>query len=261
MSNAPLVPVAPDPLATPAAPPSLLDGTRALFSGLGFIARTPAMWPLALVPVAVAGVVTAVVGGSVIAFVTPRVAAMVGPHAVLAVLAQILAAVLSLIVAALIGAGVAQPLSGPALNRIVRRVEADMGAPPRPETGFVEDMGRALGSMLVGYTFGLPLLAILAVISFVFPPAAVITFPLKLIVLALLFAWDLFDYPLSIHGMPLGQRIALVVRHAKVMIGFGLGIALVSLIPCAAFFALPIGVAGAARLARRIELLERGAGS
>lgn len=260
MTTAPLAPRPAEPLALASERPGLLDGTRALFSGLGFIARTPAMWPLALVPVVVAGVVTTLVGGAVIALVTPHVAAAVGPHPVLAVLAKILAGVLALIVAALIGAGVAQPLSGPALNRIVARVEADMGAPARPETGFFHDMARALGSMLVGYTFGLPLLAVLSVISFLVPPAVVITFPLKLIVLALVFAWDFFDYPLSIHGMPLGQRIALVVRHARVMIGFGLGLALVSLIPCAAFFVMPIGVAGAARLARQIELFEQRAG-
>lgn len=248
-----------DALAKPLERPGFLTGTRELFAGFGFIAKTPSVWPLALVPVAVAGVTTAIVGTTLAAIVVPRVAALVGPHAVLAVLAKILAAVLVLILAALVGAAVAQPLSGPALNRIVRRVEADLGAPAWPDTGFVEDMGRALGSMLVGYMFGLPLLLLLSIVSFAVPPAVVVTFPLKLVVLALLFAWDFCDYPLSIHGMPLGARIALVVRHARVMIGFGLGLALLSLIPCAPFFALPIGVAGAARLTRRIEQFEASA--
>jgi CysZ protein len=257
--TAPLAPRPPDALAQPAAPPGFFTGTRELFAGLGYIVRTPAAWPLALVPVAVAGVVTVLVGATLLAIVTPRVAAMVGDHAVLAALAKILAGVLALILAALIGAGVAQPLSGPALNRLVRGAEAELGAPPWPQIGFVEDVGRALGSMMVGYMFGLPLLAILATITFFVPPAAVVTFPLKLVVLAILFAWDFCDYPLSLHGMPLGKRIALVVRHARAMIGFGLGLALLSLIPCAPFFALPIGVAGAARLVQRIERSERAA--
>lgn len=255
--SADLAPRAPNPLALPAEKPSFFDGTRALFGGLGFIARTPSAWPLALVPIAAAGLVTVVLGASISALVIPRVAAAIAPHsAVLAVIAQILAVVLMLVLAALIGVGVAQPLSGPALNRIVRRVEAEDGAPARPDTGFLEDIGRALSSMLVGYAFGLPLLAVLAVITFAFPPAAVVTFPLKLIVLALLFAWDFCDYPLSIHGLPVAARVRLVVRHARAMVGFGFGLALVSLIPCAALLILPAGVAGAAKLLRRIERWE-----
>lgn len=254
--SSPLAPRSPDALAPPIERPGFLTGTRELFAGLGFVARTPAIWPLALVPVAVAGVTTTAVGATLASIVLPRVAALLGPHAVLAVLAEILAAVLVVIVAALIGAAVAQPLSGPALNRIVRRVEADVGAPAWPDTGFVEDMGRALGSMLVGYMFGIPLLVVLSIVSLLVPPAVFVTFPLKILVLALLFAWDFCDYPLSIHGMPLGARLNLVVRHARVMIGFGFGIALISLIPCALFFILPVGVAGAARLTRRIERFE-----
>jgi CysZ protein len=252
-----LAPRPSDQLAHPAGPPGFFAGTRALFAGFGFIARTPAMWPLALVPVAVAGLATLVLGGTASALLLPKIAAALGKHAVLAVAAQILAGILVLVVAALVGMGVAQPLSGPALNRIVRRIEALDGAPPRPDTGFAEDMGRALSSMLVGYAFGLPLLAVLATISFFVPPAAVITFPLKLVVLALLFSWDLCDYPLSIQGLPVAARIALVVRHLRAMIGFGFGIALLSLIPCAALLVLPIGVAGAARLMRQIERWEQ----
>ena len=88
------------------------------------------------------------------------------------------------------------------------------------------------------------MLALLSLISFVVPPAAVVTFPLKLLVVAMLFAWDLCDYPLSVRGMPVGARVTLVARHVPAMLGFGLGLALLSLLPCAAFLALPIGVAG-----------------
>lgn len=252
-----LAPRPPESITLLADRPGFFAGTRALFSGFGFIARTPAMWPLALVPVAVAGLATLVLGGAASALLLPKIAAALGQHAVLAVVAQVLAGMLVLVVAALVGMSVAQPLSGPALNRIVRRIEALDGAPPRPETGFVEDMGRALSSMLVGYAFGLPLLALLAIISFFVPPAAVVTFPLKLVVLALLFSWDLCDYPLSIQGLPVAARISLVARHLRAMIGFGFGIALLSLIPGAALLVLPIGVAGAARLMRQIERSEQ----
>ena len=249
-----LAPRAPDALARPLERPSFFDGTRALFGGFAFIVRTPAAWPLALVPVAVAGLATAILGAGASALVVPKVSAWLTPRStLLATVAEVVAVVLLVIVAALAGLAVAQPLSGPALNRIVRRVEAQVGAPPWPDTGFVEDISRALQSMLIGYAFGLPFLALLAIVSFFFPPAVVVTFPLKLVVLALLFAWDFCDYPLSIHGLSVADRVALVVRHARAMVGFGLGIALLSLIPCAALLVLPIGVAGAARLMRQIE--------
>jgi CysZ protein len=256
MSQA-LAPVPLDPLALAPARPGFLDGTKALFGGFAFLVRTPAAWPLAMVPVLVAGLVGTLAFALGAALVFPFVAARLGPTSHwLAALVNVLAGVLMAVIAAVVGLGLAQPLSGPALNRIVRRVEASVGAPPWPETSALTDVGRALASIAVGYTVGIPLLGLLALISLVFPPATVVTFPLKLVVLALLFAWDLLDYPLSIHGLPVAQRVAFVVRNARALLGFGFGLALLSLIPFAALLALPAGVAGAARLTRGIERWE-----
>lgn len=257
--SSPLAPRAPDTLA-PTTRPGILAGAGALFSGFGFLARTPGTWPLALVPVAIIVAVTAALGGAAIHVLTPWFAGLFGERwAFLALLADLLAGALALIVAALVGFALAQPLSGPALNRIVRRAEAELGAPAWPPSGVIEDVGRALQSLAVGYALGLPVLAALALVTFLVPPAAVVTVPLKLVVLALLFAWDLCDYPLSIHGVPVGARVAFVARNAGAMIGFGAGLALLSLVPCMPFLALPAGVAGAARLTRRIELFEAAA--
>jgi CysZ protein len=246
-------------IARPGARPGFLDGAGALFGGFGFVLRTPAVWPLALIPAAIACTVTTLVASLSLHFLVPAIAGLFGPRwHFLAVPADVLVGALALLVAALAGFGLAQPLSGPALNGIVRRVEADMGTPPRPPTAFAEDVVRALASIAVSYAVGLPILALLALVSFLAPPAAVVTFPLKLVVLAVLVTWDLCDYPLSLRGMPIGARIAFVARNAGAMIGFGFGLALLSLIPGALLLVLPAGVAGAARLARRIELFEEG---
>ncbi len=253
-------PLPPGALADRRGRPGFFDGTAALFSGLGFIVRTPAVWPLAMVPVVVGVGLTALLGGGAIHLLKPPIARAFGPHwGFLAAAVEVVVGALALLVAALVGFGVAQPLSGPALNGIVRRAEADLGAPPRPHSGFVEDVGRALQSIAVSYAFGLPILAALALVSFFFPPAAIVTFPLKVLVLALLIAWDLCDYPLSIHGIPVAARVAFMSRNATAMIGFGFGLALLSLVPCAMVLALPVGVAGAARLTWRIERFEAGA--
>ena len=252
-----LAPRPTDALARPPSRPGVLAGAGALFSGVRFLAVTPATWPLAMVPVAIVIASMAALGGGAIHLIGPWFAGIFGPRwAFLAIVADVLAGALALILATLVGFALAQPLSGPALNRIVRRAEADLGAPAWPPSGALEDVGRALGSLAVSYALGLPVLAVLALITLLVPPAAVVTVPLKLVVLALLFAWDLCDYPLSIHGVPVAARVALVARNAGAMIGFGAGLALLSLIPCLPFFALPAGVAGAARLIRKIELFE-----
>jgi CysZ protein len=256
--NSALAPRLPDDLARPHARPGFLAGAGALFSGFGFVLRTPAVWPLAMVPVAVGVGVTALLGGGALHLLVPAIARVFGPRwGFVATLADVVVGALALLLAALVGFGVAQPISGPALNGIVRRVEADLGAPARPPSSFAEDAGRALQSIAVSYAFGMPILAILLVIGFLFPPATVVTFPVKLVVLALLVSWDLCDYPLSTRGVPVGRRIAFMARNAPAMIGFGFGLALLSLVPCAMVVVLPVGVAGAARLTRRIELFEQ----
>lgn len=154
-----IAPRLPDGLDRSRERPGFLDGTGALFSGFGFVLRTPAVWPPALVPVAVGGLVSALLGGAALHVIVPAVARLLGPRwGFLATIVEIVVSALVLLVAALVGFGVAQPLSGPALNRIVRRAEADLGAPAWPPSGLVEDVGRALQSLAVSYVFGLPIL-------------------------------------------------------------------------------------------------------
>jgi CysZ protein len=238
--------------------PAFGAGVRALFGGFGFVLSNPGVWPLALVPVAVGAALTGVLGWTAVAFVPDQIRALLGARGdgLLGTVLGVVAAVVALLLSALIGFALAQPLSGPALERIVRRVEGKLGAPPWPPTGFLEDILRSLQSVVVTYAFGLPLLTVLFLITVVFPPAAVVTTPLKIIVTALLLAWDLCDYPLSIRGVPVGVRVAFVKRNAGAMLGFGFGLALLGLVPCLLILILPAGVAGAARLTVDIERWE-----
>jgi CysZ protein len=247
----------PASLAAPRERPGFVDGVGALFGGFRFVIMTPSVWPLAIVPVVVASVLTAGVSWAALQSLLPAIAGLFGPRlGLLAAVVQVLVAALALLAAAIVGFGLAQPLSGPALNRIVRRVEADLGAPAWPASGLAEDMGRALHSLAIAYAVGLPILGVLWIVTILVPPASVVTFPLKLLVLALLIAWDLCDYPLSVHGIPVGARVSFAGRNLRALVGFGLGLGLLSLVPCLMVLVLPAGVAGAARLTRRIELFE-----
>ena len=88
------------------------------------------------------------------------------------------------------------------------------------------------------------------------PSAMVITVPLKLLVTAMLLSWDICDYPLSSRGVSMGTRVAFMKRNVKAMLGFGIALALVALVPCLLLLVLPCGVAGAARLTHAIERYE-----
>ena len=139
----------------------------------------------------------------------------------------------------------------------MRRAEAKLGVPPWPETTMISEIVRSIEGLLVTLSLGAPLLAFLFLLGFLFPPLALITTPIQIVVTALLCAWDLCDYPLSIRGVGVRERVALLRRHLGAVLGFGLGLSLLSLVPCALFLALPIGVAGAAHLIARIEASER----
>lgn len=264
---APLVPMGPpapgglDALPIDREAPGFGAGVGSLFSGLKFVTSTPSVWPLAMVPVFFFVVITIAVGlagaGLLPGWITP----MLGPwahkgHGAAGIAVKVLVTVLSVVVGVLLGFLLSQPLSGPALEKIVRKVEASLGAPAWPETSVLADVWRSLEGLLLTTALTLPIIALLFAIEIVFPPVAIVTTPLKGVVTALMLAWDLCDYPLSIRGMPIRERFAFLRRHAPAVFGFGLGLALLTLIPCAILLALPVGAAGATRLVVRLERWE-----
>ncbi len=253
---------APSELVQPLPRPGAMDGLRAFFGGFGFILSNPGVWPLAFVPAAVALTLFGVLGYLAADLVPPQIEALFGVPAsavmgVVAWLVKALALLVALLAAALVSFGLAQPLSGPALERIVRRAEAERGGPAWPKTSFLADITRSLQTVLVGFAFALPILALLFIINVFVPPAIVVTFPAKMIVTALMVTWDLCDYPLSIRGAAVGDRVAFLGRNIRPVLGFGLGLAILSLVPCAIVLVLPAGVAGAARLVLTLERWER----
>jgi CysZ protein len=235
---------------------------RALLGGYRYLFKTPDIWPLAMVPTAVALVLSIIF--SVIAWKSgpALVAALVDKpqsgavYTVLYVVLQVLATVALVVLAIVMGFALGKPLSGPALEKLVRRVEKDLGAPEWPEPSLVQDILRSFQSTLVAAAFTVPIVVVLGVLGFFFTPIAVITFPLQLTVTAIGASWDLCDYPLSIRGLPIGERVQFVGRNIAAVLGFGFGLALLSLLPCTLLFVLPAGVLGAAELMVTLERWE-----
>lgn len=238
--------------------PGFVDGMKALFGGFGFVMTTPAVWPLAMVPIAIALVLSGVLGGIALDLVPPLIAGWLGPSesaawGVLTWIVQAAVTAAAVVGAFLISFGVAQTLAGPALEAIVRRRERALGLPERPSTPFLLDMVRSFKAGVLPVLVASPILLILFLLQLAFAPAVVVTLPLKVLVTTIAMAWDVCDYPLSVRGSPIGARMDLIRQNLWPVLGFSLGLVVIALIPCALLLVLPAGVAGATALVHRIE--------
>lgn len=234
-----------------------LDGALAPWSGLRFIVMTPAMWPLAAVPVAIALILLSLLSVGAISAVRGAIEAWLPSLArnveLPALVVRGVLYVVGVVFSAIISLSLAKPLSGPALERIVRAQERAIGAREHAAESIVLGMFRSLRVTLVSLSFALALMVLLFLIDVVFPPAAIVTTPLKLIVSALTLSWDLLDYPLSLRQHGVRTRFRWFREHLWAVLGFGLALALLFIVPCAGLLLLPAGVAGGARLVVRTE--------
>lgn len=238
---------------------SFADGVRAFWGGVGFVVSTPGVWLAATVPMAMA-VVLLVGAGALGLWGVEAVATSLAGSSELGLWAlRVVLGLVAIVLSLLASLSLSQPLSGWALDKIVRRQEGAIGAarlaaggpaPSEwPEQPRLAQMGLALGVNLLALAVGVPVLAVLTAIGFFFPVAVFVTVPLKVLVAALLVAWDFLDYPLSLRGLGIADRLAWIGRRFVAVLGFGLSAALVLLLPCVGLLVLPMGVAGAARLA------------
>jgi CysZ protein len=229
------------------------DGVRAFFGGCRFVLTTSRIWPWAIVPVLVALVLGTGLGALGIVYAIKAAATMVvGSSAWLTVgrvaLSIALGAV-AVVAALAVALSLAQPLSGFALDRIVRAQEAQLGQRSAwPEQSMLNQLTGSVAVSLTSLLVGLPALAALTVADLVVPPAAVLCVPLKVVVSALMLAWDLLDYPLGIRGASLSDRIRFVRTNFTAVVAFGLAGAAMLLLPGVGLLLLPMGAAGATRL-------------
>jgi len=242
--------------------PGFRAGLRALFDGYRYLFRKPDVWPLAIVPIFVALVLASVFGvlsvkGAlwlVAKYMTRTEPSTLWTIAVIIV--NILAVLMALVIALFGAFALGKPLSGPVLERLVRRVSTDLGAPEWPTPTLWQDVFRSLQSTIVALVFTLPILIPLVIIGLLIPAAAVVTTPLQFIVAGIGAAWDFCDYPLSIRGTRVSERIEFVRRNIRAVLGFGMGLGLLLLLPCSLVLVLPAGVIGAAHLTVLLEKWE-----
>ncbi|MGZ3422523.1 MAG: EI24 domain-containing protein [Polyangiales bacterium] len=225
------------------------EGLAAPWQGLGFVIGTPSVWGLSLVPIvvflAILGLASTLGIMGVEHFVAPSLAGG-GAWQWAALLLRVLLWAVAVLVGLLVAIALAQPISGFALEALARRQGRALGAPDLPELS--GSFFRSLRVNLFGLMVTLPIVLALTVLAIFVPPLAVVTVPLKFLVSALMLAWDLFDYPLSVRGAGVRARMQWFSENFGAALGFGVSIAVIFLVPGAGLLFLPAGVAGATRL-------------
>jgi CysZ protein len=214
-----------------------------------FLLRTPRAWPAALLPGVVLLCLTALVVWASLAGLRPLVAqraAGLGPlvRTVLPWFAAAAASVLGWLVAL----AVTPPICAPALEHIVALRERDLGLEAHPPTGFFAEVWCGVRALVFGAALAIPVLVVATLVDFFVPLAWVVTVPIRWVVLSLSVAWNLFDYPLTLRGVPIRERWMLVRSHLRPVIGFGLSFAALFSLPCLSVLLLPVGVAAATEL-------------
>jgi CysZ protein len=229
-------------------------GLRAFLGGIDFVATTPGVWGYALVPVGVffvlgtcfglVGIWAAIMAGT--AFVGGPTGAM---GAAGRWLLTICFSLVGLLVALFVSLGLAQPLSGFALNAIVRAQERALACDSWVQTtSFTTALFRTLRVSVFTAVFGIATIGLFFFTTLVFPPAVVVTTPLSFLVGGWTLAWNFLDYPLGARGLGVRARLKWFSRRSQAILAFGLAWAAVLLIPGVALLLLPMGVAGATRL-------------
>jgi CysZ protein len=237
-------------------------GVGAFFEGVRFVLGSRRLWWRAAVPAMTALVLAVALVAAGVHFALPRLHAALG-YGVGETLVAVLLVGLLVVVAMVIALALARPLSGWALDGIVRAQRralaagrfddvADAAGTDTHEVGGLTSMAQSTASSLLSLVVGVPPLVGLAVVGWLFPPAAVATVPLDAIVAALILGWDLLDYPLSARGMSPTGRARWCAEHFGAFLGFGLAASVFFAIPVVGWFALPFGVAGATRLAGQL---------
>ncbi len=245
-------------LAPEAERPGFSDGFMAPMKGVSYIFRRPNLWPLAAVPFACFSLVSATLAALSIAFL-PRLANwLVGPASTWyasagSTLLAIGLAVAGALISCAIGLVFAQPLSGPALERLTRHFEDDIGASARPVVPFWRQAARSVGGMLVGWAVCVPLLVLLTLVTFFLPVLVWLTLPLKVTVFGMMVTWDLMDYPFTVRGWTVDRRVRWMYANLRAVIGFGFSLGLVMLVPCVQVLLLPAGAVGATWLYFRTQ--------
>lgn len=251
--------------------PGFFRGLSMPFRGIGFMARNPSLARIWIVPVVlVVGLLVAgcVTSGQVALVLADRWAPMTHDptdfgqqmasgigHALTRTVFAIIGVFVSILVSVLLAPVVAAPFND-MLGEEVERIELGKNPPEFSWARLSRDVGRTvrieLTKMLVYAVLVMPLWFG----GFVAPPLAMLSSALGFVLTAAYFALDYVDGPLTRRSVGVRQRFELFQKHPAALLGFGLGVWTLLLVPIVNLFFMPAAVAGGTRLCAELGLLD-----
>ncbi|CAF0736924.1 unnamed protein product [Rotaria sp. Silwood1] len=238
---------------TKSSKPGFISGLVAPFQGFHFLLTHSSTWSRALLPAILFTLIIlilAIIGIWGMNIITYRLFQKDTPRWIhigiwlLRIVLYIVVICLSLIIALI----TAQPLSAPALESLVRAQERNLKYPNRPEESFWSSVWRSIRIAIISLFISFFIFILLTTIEIFFPPAVIITTPLKFLTTGFIIAYDIIDYPLSLHLFGVRERTPWFRHYLWATLGFGLALQVLFLIPGAFFLLLPAGVCGATRI-------------
>ncbi|CAF3285995.1 unnamed protein product [Rotaria socialis] len=233
--------------------PGFFAGLIAPFQGFYFLLTHSSTWSRALVPAIVFTLILLTVAITGIWGMHTLTNRLFEKHTsrwthfgiwLLRIVLYIVLMCLSLIVALT----TAQPLSSPALESLVRAQERNLKYPNRPEESFWSSVWRSIRVAIISLLISFGIFILLTFIELFFPPAVIVTIPMKFIATGFIIAYDIIDYPLSLHLVGVKERTPWFKNYLWATIGFGLAMQIIFLIPGAFLILLPAAVCGATRI-------------
>jgi uncharacterized protein involved in cysteine biosynthesis len=233
--------------------PTAITGFVQVFEAISFVWRTPVTWPLVLVPAVLFTLLASAATIAGVLWITPYTLSLLPTaESFWLTAAEWATRILSYLLSVLLGVWVAlvltPPLSGPALESLVGHQERALQLPDRAPSGFWAELWVGFRAQALALGFALPALVLLTLAEVFVPGAAIVATPLKALVTATALAWNLFDYPLTLRGVPASERLGFVASNLGPVLGFGVGFSALFWVPCLGILMLPIGVVAATRL-------------
>ncbi len=250
--------------ATPAAAVQNSEAPRAPVPALGFfgafalpyrtvwyLMRRPSLWPLSLVPTFIFFVLWAGLFAGLMAIIEHVVNAYW-----LAKLDGLLGAMPRLHLARLLGGAITgytaykatKVLSAVPLDMLGEQVERLEGARPLPRAPWIDGVGRSLRVSLFGLALLLGGTWCIGMLTATVPPAAFVTGPMQIALIALTAAWDMLDYPYGRRHFGVRARLLAIREQSAASLGFGCGYLVMLAVPGMIFVAIVVGSVAATRL-------------
>jgi CysZ protein len=237
----------------------MIEGLRAVAGGIGFVLITPRVWLYAAVPALLLVVLLCGLAGVGLYGADWLTSVAIGePESIWGHvggwLLEIVLALMAILTAMLLALVLAQPLAGFALETVALAQERALLGENFPRSSFLRALLTSTRATVVMLVVGGLIYGVLFIIDFAFPPAVIVTAPVRFVAAGWLLAWNFLDYPLSLRGLGVVARLRWTIRHFEEFTVFGILWASLLIVPGLFFVILPMGVAGATRLVVAGEL-------